>query len=391
MLDREDIMENNSTLKNEVSRELIAEADQAELQVQRTTLSFFDSDLEELDENDLMERFECIDNQAALYKWKICMLIRDRFLSDKLMGQFLKKYRDEHPTHPLSKLPQQTMNKFVAAARFCMKHGIKSLEAAGIQQTSIFYLSSPINRNIADDIYAKIKGKNIPSTEVKHMIKQANVVLTIEKGTDHDLTNDKEYPETNHLPNYANLSEHELYPLLAEYLKAEYNLKSCRIDEKRSGNQYQGRNHWLHPDIVAMQIVNLNKVVTQTSGPKVHLWSFEVKKELTISNVRESFFQALSNSNWADQSYLVAANISDKVLEELRMLSSAYFIGVIRLNTVNPSESQILLPSRHKPGRSEPDWVAMSRLAEENEDFKRFMEEVGAYKNTGHVSDMAWL
>lgn len=393
MLDREDTMENNSTLKNEVSRELIAEADQTELQEQRATLSFFDSDLEELDENDLMRRFERIENQAALYKWKICMLIRDRFLSDKLMGQFLKKYRDEHPDHPLTKSSQVTMNRYVAAARFCMKHGIKSLESAGIQQTSIFHLSSPINRDVADDIYAKIKGKNIRSVEVERMIKQANVVLTIEKDTDQESMDNKEYPEISCLSDYTNLSEHELYPLLAEYLKVKHKLKCYRIDEKRSGNQYKGRNHWLHPDIVAMQTVDLswNKVVRQSSGQRARLWSFEVKRELIVSNVRESFFQAVSNSSWADEGYLVAANISDKALEELRMLSPAYHIGVILLNTVNPPESQILLSARPRADRFEPDWALVDRITKENEDFERFMEEFDTYKKTGRVSDITWL
>jgi hypothetical protein len=42
-------------------------------------------------------------------------------------------------------------------------------------------------------------------------------------------------------------------------------------------------------------------------------YSFELKKELTFSNLRESFFQAVSNSSWAHEGYLVAAEVSADV------------------------------------------------------------------------------
>ncbi len=48
-------------------------------------------------------------------------------------------------------------------------------------------------------------------------------------------------------------SEHNLYPILIDYLKTELNLYCQRIDEKRSKNSRgSGGNQWLHPDIVAM-------------------------------------------------------------------------------------------------------------------------------------------
>ncbi|EJM7153673.1 hypothetical protein NOW39_003175 [Vibrio parahaemolyticus] len=100
------------------------------------------------------------------------------------------------------------------------------------------------------------------------------------------------------------LSEHDLYPFLIEFLKSELKLHSMRIDEKRSKNSKgAGGNQWLHPDIVAMKIVNdaVENCVQQGGGQRVRLWSFEVKKALTGSNVRKSFFQAVSNSSWANE------------------------------------------------------------------------------------------
>jgi hypothetical protein len=92
-------------------------------------------------------------------------------------------------------------------------------------------------------------------------------------------------------------SEHDLYPILIDYLKTELNLYCQRIDEKRSKNSRgSGGNQWLHPDIVAMQPVDkewnelIRSCVKQGAGQSVRLWSFEVKKELSGSNARKSFF-----------------------------------------------------------------------------------------------------
>ena len=54
------------------------------------------------------------------------------------------------------------------------------------------------------------------------------------------------------------LSENDLYPILIEYLKSELELYCQRIDEKRSKNSRgPGGNKWLHPDIVAIQPVDI--------------------------------------------------------------------------------------------------------------------------------------
>ena len=128
------------------------------------------------------------------------------------------------------------------------------------------------------------------------------------------------------------LTEHDLYPILIDYLKSELKLYCQRIDEKKSKNSRgSGGNQWLHPDIVAMQPIDkewnelIRTCVKQGAGQSVRLWSFEVKKELNGSNARKSFFQAVSNSSWANEGYLVATAISDSNVEqELRMLSSLH-------------------------------------------------------------------
>jgi len=203
-------------------------------------------------------------------------------------------------------------------------------------------------------------------------------------------------PEIN-LPiiKLGNLSEHDLYPILIEFLKSELNLYCLRIDEKRSKNSRgQNGNQWLHPDIVAMQPLDkhwnelVKSCVKHSSGQNVRLWSFEVKKELNSSNIRSSFFQAVSNSSWANEGYLVATSVSTSEVEnELRMLSALHGIGVILLTPDNPTESEILLPARR---RTEVDWQSINRIVNENADFKNFIELVSIYYQTGRIRTQDW-
>jgi len=191
------------------------------------------------------------------------------------------------------------------------------------------------------------------------------------------------------------LSEDDLYPILVMYLQSELKLYCLRIDEKRSKNSRgSGGNQWLHPDIVALQTVDkewdelIRNCVKQGTGQSVRLWSFEVKKELNSSNVRKSFFQTVSNSSWANESYLVAISIADtKVEQELRMLSALHGIGVILLNVENPTESEMMLPSRP---RAEVDWQSVNRILVENKDFKDYIELVSTYYQTGRIRPKDW-
>jgi hypothetical protein len=191
------------------------------------------------------------------------------------------------------------------------------------------------------------------------------------------------------------LSEHDMYPLLVQYLKVEHRLYCMRIDEKRSKNQRgNGGNHWLHPDVVAVQPVAKNwhelvrTCVLQGGGQSVRLWAFEVKKELNRNNVRKYFFQAVSNSSWANEGYLACTGIVGKdTQDELRMLSALHGIGVIALNLENPSESEIVVPAK---ARQEVDWQSINRLVEENEDMRDFVELVSTYYQTGRLRPKDW-
>lgn len=195
--------------------------------------------------------------------------------------------------------------------------------------------------------------------------------------------------------NEAVVKEHDLYPLLSQFLWSELELYSKRIDEKRSRNSRgAGGNKWLYPDLVSMEDLSsdwhreIKDFVQQYAAKKTRLWSFEVKISLNRGNVREAFFQTISNSSWAHFGYLVASEIEDNVTwKELRMLADRHGIGFIRLDADNPSESQIMIPARE---RTAIDWDAANRLAEANKDFLEFIKLIRQFYQSGELRQSDW-
>lgn len=190
------------------------------------------------------------------------------------------------------------------------------------------------------------------------------------------------------------LSEHDLYPMLIEYLSKDLGLYCQRIDERKSKNSHgNGGNHWLHPDVVALEPLDqgwdevVRSCVRSGNYNSVRLWSFEVKKHLTKGNVRKYFFQAVSNSGWANFGYLVATGLNSDVEGELQMLSGLHGIGVLILNTESLFDSQILIPAQE---RVNVDWQSANRIVSENSDFHHYIEQVGIYNQTGRLIKSAW-
>lgn len=208
-------------------------------------------------------------------------------------------------------------------------------------------------------------------------------------------TNNDKQTKTSSDTSEKEIDEKSLYPLLIQYLYDRLDIYSMRIDEKTSSNNKgKNGNQWLHPDIVGLQILhnddwNGEVVECLKSGHQsemVDLYSFEVKIKLDISNVRECFFQALSNSAWANYSYIVATTITEEASEELRILSNQYGMGVIVLNTDIPNESDIM----YYPVKSTVGWEMVNRIATQNKDFERYVKEVRRAYREAEVLDKYW-
>lgn len=188
-------------------------------------------------------------------------------------------------------------------------------------------------------------------------------------------------------------SEYDLYPLLSNYAASTLGVYTRRIDEKKSRKGPFQSNKWVHPDVVGIHDSgqlwgSLTKEIVSNFGSKrAFLWSFEIKKSLNISNVREAFFQTVSNSSWSHYGYLVAANIDDKCISELTVLNAVHGIGIILLDVINPAESQILIQAKV---RMEIDSETSNRLIELNPDFHEYMVLIKEFFRNGKVKPSEW-
>ncbi|HJD56657.1 MAG TPA: hypothetical protein LFW12_00850, partial [Rickettsia endosymbiont of Sericostoma sp. HW-2014] len=189
-----------------------------------------------------------------------------------------------------------------------------------------------------------------------------------------------------------NIKEKEIYPKLSDFLLQELGVHSKIINDKCSSN-YKGTNgnKWLHPDLVGMEDLTkdwalaIKDCVQQFADKKAKLWSFEVKVVIDSTNVRQSFFQALSNSSWANYGYLVASSLVEgkggSTLRELEILAARHGIGFILLNIKDQVEKgRILIPAKE---RLEIDWDMANRLVKENKGFESFIGEVRDFCMTG--------
>ncbi|GAA7370799.1 COG2958 family protein [Helicobacter pylori] len=189
----------------------------------------------------------------------------------------------------------------------------------------------------------------------------------------------------------TSFDERDLHPLLVKFLHEDpnFNLLCKTIYHEKCQKGKKGEDRWNYPDIVGVyfpynkKYFPYNKYERETlkflhhTGQKRHkIFSFELKKELSLSNLKESYFQAVSNSTWANERYLVVFKIEekdkDKVLDELRRLNQSFGIGVIKLES-EISNSKILLLARER----EIDIPTLNMLVKQSlENFKPFMEKI---------------
>ncbi len=172
--------------------------------------------------------------------------------------------------------------------------------------------------------------------------------------------------------------EKDLHPLLAYF--AFYYLKTYCLTINHSKSDKKEYGEWVHPDIVGCyfafdewspEVIHFSDSISNVA---VKIFSFELKRELTFSNLRESFFQAVSNSSWANEGYLAAATVANDsdFRDELKRLSTSFGIGVILLNIEDPDSSEILFPAKT---RENLDWDTINKLTM-NPDFKEFLKRV---------------
>jgi len=170
--------------------------------------------------------------------------------------------------------------------------------------------------------------------------------------------------------------ERDLHKLLSSYLKNTDTYSKTIFHEQSNGKD--NNQIWTHPDMVGIKFLNLQTRTSQNFLKSINrvdtfkLSSYELKREINSdSELKKAFFQAVSNSSWANYGYLVAFEFSDSLYEEMARLNQSFGIGIIELNA-NPYQSKVLFPAvfRHL------DFKTIDKLCVMNKLFEGFIEQI---------------
>lgn len=214
----------------------------------------------------------------------------------------------------------------------------------------------------------------------------ARFFLTIRKNEmPDDIISKIELEERKEKKELVAYEERALHPLLTYFAYANpsfnrgRNILTKTIFHEKS--KKGGYSEWLHPDLVGFYLPiedwneNLIEFNRLSDNNALKIFSFELKKNINKSNYRENYFQAVSNSSWAHEGYLVAVEITqdDDLLAELERLTMSFGIGIIQLELKDIDSSKVLFSAKQKPSL---DWETMNKLSEQNKDFDKFIRDV---------------
>lgn len=153
------------------------------------------------------------------------------------------------------------------------------------------------------------------------------------------------------------------------------------IFHEKSSTKGDSAQKWVHPDIVGVQFEDFNNDATlsllKATEPKesIHIYSYELKRKIESDyQLKQYYFQALSNSSWANFGYLVAFEINEELDEEMARLNNAFGIGIILMQV---NDSKILYPAKEKA----LDYNTIEKLNNLNSDFCEFIKKLSKVMN----------
>ncbi|GAA7600775.1 COG2958 family protein [Helicobacter pylori] len=259
-------------------------------------------------------------------------------------------------------------------------HKAKELFEEGKIENMFDYGGNTPDQSVSAAIYTALnKGEELPFCKV-----QEKPVLIALKGAAKELVLNAEKPS---VPSVKIAHERDLHPFLTYMAINNENLKcyTKTIFHEESSKSIKGMDRWLYPDMVGVRFLyaelsneNLIAFSKKFDTLPVKLVSFELKREISVHNCRECYFQAISNSSWANEGYLVGCHIdthNPKLMDLLKRLHASFGIGVIDLRT-DEDKSAILLNAKHK---EKIDYTVALELSEKNEKFSGFLKSVVDY------------
>ncbi|GAA7454661.1 COG2958 family protein [Helicobacter pylori] len=239
------------------------------------------------------------------------------------------------------------------------------------------------HQSVSAFIYTALnKGEEVPFFKVQE--KPALIAL---KSAMNEPVLNTEKPSTPNAKIVHNkiMHERDLHPFLTYMAINNENLKcyTKTIFHEESSKSPKGMDRWLYPDMVGVRFLhaewsneNLIAFSKKFDTLPVKLVSFELKKEISVHNCRECYFQAISNSS--NEGYLVGCHIdthNPQLMDLLKRLHASFGIGVIDLRT-DEDKSAILLNAKYK---EKIDYTVASELSTKNEKFSGFLKSVVDY------------
>ncbi len=247
--------------------------------------------------------------------------------------------------------------------------------------TNMFdYGGNTPHQSVSASIYTALnKGEELPFLKT-----QEKPVLIALKSAANELGLNAQKPS---VPSAKIVHERDLHPFLTYMAFHNENLKcyTKTIFHEESVKSPKGMDRWLYPDMVGVRFLhaelsneNLIAFSKKFDTLPVKLVSFELKKEISVNNCRECYFQAISNSSWANEGYLVGRHIdthNPQLMDLLKRLHASFGIGVIDLRT-DEDKSAILLNAKYK---EKIDYTMAQELSDKNEKFSGFLKSVVDY------------
>ncbi|GAA7042101.1 COG2958 family protein [Helicobacter pylori] len=260
-------------------------------------------------------------------------------------------------------------------------HKAKELFEKGEIESMFDYGGNTPDQSVSASIYTALnKGEELPFLKVQ----EKPVLIALKSASKEPVLNALK-PSA---PGVKIAHERNLHPFFLTYMAFfNENLKcyTKTIFHEGSLKSPKGMDRWLYPDMVGVRFLhaelsneNLIAFSKKFDTLPVKLVSFELKQKISVNNCRECYFQAISNSLWANEGYLVGHHIDThdpKLMDLLKRLHASFGIGVIDLRT-DEDKSAILLNAKYK---EKIDYTVALELSEKNEEFSGFLKSVVDY------------
>ncbi|GAA8590123.1 COG2958 family protein [Helicobacter pylori] len=259
-------------------------------------------------------------------------------------------------------------------------HKAKELFEKGEIESMFDYGGNTPDQSVRASIYTALnKGEDLPFLKAQ----EKPVLIALKDAPKEPVLNALK----SSIPGVKIAHERNLRPFLTYMACYNENLKcyTKTIFHEGSLKSPKGMDRWLYPDMVGVRFLhaelsneNLIAFSKKFDTLPVKLVSFELKKEISVNNCRKCYFQAISNSSWANEGYLVGHHIDThdpKLMDLLKRLHASFGIGVIDLRT-DEDKSAILLNAKYK---EKIDYTMALELSEKNEEFSGFLKSVVDY------------